>query len=79
MGQLLITWLLHEGRYRVYATKPVGRRKRRIIELEVVSSGERFHGSAKKLERLVQVLEGSNKEPTVSQPWIRRRIRRDRI
>jgi len=79
MAQRMETWLLRDGSFRVYATNPVGRRKGRIIELEVVATGERFHGSARKMRRLVQVLEGSNPEPPVPQPWIRRGIRRDPV
>jgi hypothetical protein len=63
MGQLITMWLLRDRRFRVYATNPVGRRKGRIIELEVLASGERFHGSARKMKRLVQVLEGNNAKP----------------
>jgi hypothetical protein len=64
MGQLVITWLLSDGRYRIHATNAVGRRKRRIIEVEVIDSGERFHGSGRKLERLVQALQGTSNERT---------------
>jgi hypothetical protein len=56
MAQLVVSWLLYDGAIRVHAIIGVGRRKGRIIEVEVVDTGERFHGSAQRLDRLVQRL-----------------------
>jgi hypothetical protein len=56
MAQLVVSWLVDGGRFRVHAINAVGRRKGRIIEVEEVETGERFHGSARRLERLVQTL-----------------------
>lgn len=53
MAQLIWSWFICDGRYRVHAINGTGRRKARIIELEVVDTGERFHGSAKRMEKLV--------------------------
>jgi hypothetical protein len=47
------------------AINAIGRRHARIIEIEEVDSGERFHGSARKLERLFLSLGSSGvDEPT---------------
>jgi hypothetical protein len=56
MAQLVVSWLVDGGRFRVHAINAVGRRKGRIIEVEEVETGERFQGSARRLERLVQTL-----------------------
>jgi hypothetical protein len=50
--------LLADGRFRIYAINGLGRRKGRIIEVEVIDTGERFHGSARRMERLVRALRG---------------------
>jgi hypothetical protein len=54
MAQTITSWFICDGRLRVHAIKAVGRRSARIIEIEDVDSGERFHGSARKLQRLFQ-------------------------
>jgi hypothetical protein len=60
----------------VHAINGVGRRKGRIIEVEVVDTGERFHGSARRLDRLVQTLRRSGGETDhVPVPSSRRVIR----
>jgi hypothetical protein len=56
MAQTIVSWFICDGRYRVHAIKAVGRRRARIIEIEDVDSGERFHGSARSLQRLFQSL-----------------------
>jgi hypothetical protein len=53
-----MSWLLADGRFRIYAINGLGRRKGRIIEVEVIATGERFHGSARRMERLVRALRG---------------------
>ena len=59
MAQLMVSWFIYEGAIRVHAINAVGRRKGRIIEVEVVDTGERFHGSARRLDRLVRTLRRS--------------------
>ena len=45
MAQAITSWLISDGRFRVHAINAVGRRSARIIEIEDVDTGERFHGS----------------------------------
>jgi hypothetical protein len=59
MAQAITSWLICDGRFRVHAINAVGRRSARIIRIEDVDSGERFHGSARKLQHLFQVLGSS--------------------
>jgi hypothetical protein len=56
MAQLLVSWFICDGKFRVHAINAVGRRKGRIVEVEVVDTGERFYGSARRLNRLVDTL-----------------------
>ena len=69
MAQLAVSWLVSDGSFRVHAINAVGRRKGRIIEVEVVETGERFHGSARRLERLVQRLRQSSGELDQVPAW----------
>jgi hypothetical protein len=69
MAQLVVSWFIYDGAIRVHAINAMGRRKGRIIEVEVVDTGERFHGSARKLERLVQTLRRSRGELDRVSPW----------
>ena len=69
MAQLLMSWLLADGRFRVYASNSLGRRKGRIIEVEVIATGERFHGSARRMERLVRALRGSSDDRRHDPAW----------
>jgi hypothetical protein len=62
MAQMVVSWLIYDGAIRVHAINRVGRRKGRIIEVEVIDTGERFHGSARRLERLVHRLSRSSGE-----------------
>ena len=39
MAQLVVSWLVDGGRFRVHAVNAVGRRKGRIIEVEEVENG----------------------------------------
>jgi hypothetical protein len=50
------------GRLRVHAIDAIGQQKGRIIEIEDIDTGERVHGSARRLERLVQALRSSGGE-----------------
>jgi len=59
VAQLLVSWLLVGGRFRISAINGIGRRKGRIIGVEVVATGEHFYGSARRMERLVRALQGS--------------------
>jgi hypothetical protein len=69
VAQFLVSWLLVGGRFRIHAINGVGRRKGRIIEVEVIATGERFHGSAQRMERLVRALQGSNDRRTPDRGW----------
>lgn len=52
MAQVIRSWLICNGRFRVHAINGLGRRKARIVEVEVVETGERFHGSPRRMESL---------------------------
>ena len=69
MAQLVVSWFIYDGAIRVHAINGVGRRKCRIIEVEVVDTGELFHGSARRLERLVHTLRRSSGELDRVSPW----------
>jgi hypothetical protein len=58
-AQLVVSWFICDGRFRVHAVNAVGRRSGRIIEIEDIDTGERVHGSARRLERLAQALRSS--------------------
>ena len=45
MAQLVVSWFICDGRFRVHAINAVGRRSGRIIEIEDTDTGERIHGS----------------------------------
>ena|ERR1700722_9055441 len=62
MAQIVVSWFVSNGSFRVHAINAVGRRKGRIIEVEEVDTGERFHGSARKMQRLVDTLRVSSGE-----------------
>ena len=59
MAQLVVSWFISDGRFRVHAVNAAGRRSARIIEIENVDTGERFHGNARMLQRLEQALGSS--------------------
>ena len=69
MAQLVVSWFIYDGAIRVHAINGVGRRKSRIIEVEVVDTGERFHGSARRMERLVRALQGSGDDGRHDRAW----------
>ena len=56
MAQLVVSWFICSGRLRVHAINAIGQRRGRILEVEDVDSGERFHGSARSLQRTVDTL-----------------------
>ena len=62
MAQIVVSWFVSNGRFRVQAINAVGRRKGRIIEVEEVDTGERFYGSARKMQRLLNTLRVSSGE-----------------
>ena len=62
MAQAITSWFICDGRFRVHAINAVGRRSARIIEIEDVDTGERFHGSARKLQRMFWSLGSSGVE-----------------
>jgi hypothetical protein len=51
MAQLVVSWFICDARLRVHAVNALGRRSGRIIEIEDIDTGERVHGSARRLER----------------------------
>ena len=69
MAQLMVSWFIYDGAIRVHAINAVGRRKGRIIEVEIIDTGERFHGSARRLERLVRTLGKSEGEADHVPAW----------
>ena len=62
MAQRITSWFICDGRFRVDAVNAMGRRSARIIEIEDVDTGERFHGSTRRLQRLFQTLGSSGVE-----------------
>jgi len=69
MAQLLVSWFICDGRFRVHAINAVGRRSGRIIENEDIDTGDRVHGSFRRLERLVQRLRQSSGELDQVPAW----------
>jgi hypothetical protein len=65
-----VSWFIYEGAIRVHAINAVGRRKGRIIEVEVVDTGERFYGSAGRMKRLAEKLQLSNGEFGRNGAWM---------
>lgn len=68
MAQAITTWFISGGRFRVHAVNAVGRRSARIIEIEDVDTGERFHGSPRKLQSMFQSLGSSSIAEPVTLP-----------
>jgi len=68
MAQLVVSWFICDGRFRVHAINTVGRRSGRIIEIEDVDSGERVHGTARRLERLLRSLRESSSSTSLTLP-----------
>jgi hypothetical protein len=57
MAQILVYWLICDGKFRVHATNAIGSQPSRLRELERVETGERIHGSTRKLERMLRMLQ----------------------
>jgi hypothetical protein len=66
MAQTIVSWFICDGRFRVHAINAVGRRSGRIIEIEDVDLGARVHGTARRLERLLQSLRHSTTHTTLT-------------
>ena len=60
MAQIIVSCLICDGRFRVHTIGAVGRRTGRIIEIEDINTGERVHGTARRLERLLHLLRNSS-------------------
>jgi hypothetical protein len=71
-----MSWLIVGGKFRIHAINGVGRRKGRIIEVEVIATGEHFYGSARRMERLVRALQGSKNDRRYDAAWTLRRTSR---
>ena len=56
MAQIIISWFICDGRFRVHAINAVGSHPRRLVEIEEIDTGERIHGCARKLERVERML-----------------------
>ena len=69
MAQLVVSWFICDGVVSVHAINALGRRQGRIIEVEVVDTGERLHGSTRRLERLVHRLRRSSGELDQVPAW----------
>ena len=52
MAQAINSKFICDGRYRIHWIEAVGQHKARVIEIEDVDSGQRFHGPASSLRRL---------------------------
>jgi len=68
MAQLVVSWFICGGRFRVYAIKAIGQRKGRIIQVEEIDTRECYVGSAKRLEQLVYGLRKAHGELDQGQP-----------
>jgi hypothetical protein len=69
VAQVLMSWLIVGGKFRIHAINGVGRRKGRIIEVEVITTGEHFYGSARRMERLVRALQGPDDDRRRDRAW----------
>ena len=69
MAQLVVSWFICNGRFRVHAINAIGRRKGRIIEIEDVDTGDRFHGSARRMEQVVHALRGQGDDQRHDPAW----------
>jgi hypothetical protein len=70
MAQQVVSWFICNGRYKVHAVNAVGRHRGRIIEVEHIDTGERVHGSAHRMLRLVDALSAGNGAFGYSAEWI---------
>lgn len=56
MAQAIVSWFICDGRYRVHTVGAMSGRGSRIIEIEDIDTGERMHGTPRRLERLFHSL-----------------------
>jgi hypothetical protein len=70
MAQLVVSWFICNGRVRVHAINAIGQTRGRIIEIEEVDTGERVHGSARRLKRLVDTLHGPGGDVAPLTAWM---------
>ena len=68
MAQLIHSRLVCNGRFQIHAIEGIGRRKPRVIEIEVIKTRERLHGSATWLAKLVRELETHTSPPPARTP-----------
>jgi hypothetical protein len=66
MAQMIVSWFICDGRFQVHAIGAVDRQGGRIIEIEDVDTGERIHGTARRLERLLHSLRSSDTSARVT-------------
>jgi hypothetical protein len=69
VAQFLKSWLLAGGKFRISAINGIGHRTGRIIEVEVVATGEDFYGSARRMARLVRALQSSKNDQRREPAW----------
>ena len=68
MAQAITSWFIADGRFRVHAINAIGRRRARIIEIEDMDTGERFHGSVRKLHSMFLSLGTSGSGESMTLP-----------
>jgi hypothetical protein len=56
VAQVVVSLFICGGKFRVHAVNAVGSCSGRLIEIEDVDSGERLHGSPRRLERVMRTL-----------------------
>ena len=66
MAQLVVSWFICDGRFRVHAINAVGQRSGRIIEIEDVDLRESVYGTARQLKGLLQSLQDSSTDSPLS-------------
>jgi hypothetical protein len=66
LAQVIHSQFTADGRFRIHAIEGLGRRKPRVVEIEVVDTGERVHGSARWLGKLAKELQAPT---TMSSEW----------
>ena len=71
MAQTIVSWLICNGRLRVHAINAIAQRRGRIIEIEDVDTGERYHGPARNLQRLVDTLRPLDDDVAQVSAWTR--------
>ena len=70
MAQLVVSWFICNGRFRVHAINAIGQRRGRIVEVEDVDLSERFQGSARNLQRMVDTLRRFGGDVAQNSTWM---------